>query len=125
MALGTAALLESLNIDAAELGGRAEELRRDGQTVMMVAIDGKPAGLIAVVDPIKTSTAEAVRALQADGMRIVMLTGDSRHHGGRRWRASLGIDDVRAEVLPDQKADEVKRLQAQGRVVAMAGDGDQ
>ncbi len=122
VALGTAALLESLNIDAAELGGRAEELRRDGQTVMMVAIDGKPAGLIAVMDPIKSSTAEAVRALQADGVRIVMLTGDSATTAAAVAR-KLGLNDVRAEVLPDQKADEVKRLQAQGFVVAMAGDG--
>ena len=122
VALGTAALLQSLNIDAADLAARAEELRRDGQTVMIAAVDGTPAGLIAVADPIKDSTLEAVRALQADGVRIVMLTGDSATTAAAVAR-KLGINEVRAEVLPDQKADEVKRLQAQGLVVAMAGDG--
>ena len=120
--MGTLALLQSLNVDAAELGARAEELRRDGQTVMIVAVDGTPAGLIAVADPIKASTPEAVRALQADGVRIVMLTGDSATTAAAVAR-KLGLNEVRAEVLPDQKADEVKRLQAQGLVVAMAGDG--
>jgi len=122
VALGTAALLQSINIDAADLAARAEELRRDGQTVMIAAVDGTPAGLIAVADPIKDSTLEAVRALQADGVRIVMLTGDSATTAAAVAR-KLGINEVRAEVLPDQKADEVKRLQAQGLVVAMAGDG--
>ena len=122
VALGTAALLQSLNIDAADLAAGAEELRRDGQTVMIAAVDGTPAGLIAVADPIKDSTLEAVRALQADGVRIVMLTGDSATTAAAVAR-KLGINEVRAEVLPDQKADEVKRLQAQGLVVAMAGDG--
>jgi Cu+-exporting ATPase len=122
VALGTAALLKSLNIDAAALVARAEELRRDGHTVMMVAVDRAPAGLIAVADPIKQSTPEAVRALRADGVRIVMLTGDSVTTAAAVAR-KLGIDEVRAEVLPDQKANEVKRLQEQGSVVAMAGDG--
>jgi P-type Cu+ transporter len=122
VALGTQALLDSLNVDAAQLAGRAEELRRDGQTVMMIAVDAKAAGLIAVVDPIKSSTVEAVRMLQADGVRIVMLTGDSATTAAAVAR-KLGLNEVRAEVLPDQKADEVKRLQAQGLVVAMAGDG--
>jgi len=122
VALGTASLLESLQIDAAPLAGRAEEMRRDGQTVMLVAVDGKPAGLIAVADPIKSSTAEAVRALQADGVRIVMLTGDSATTAAAVAR-KLEINEVRAEVMPEQKASEVKRLQEQGLVVAMAGDG--
>ena len=122
VALGTAALLKSLNIDADGLAARAEELRRDGHTVMMVAVDGAPAGLIAVADPIKQSTPEAVRALQADGVQIVMLTGDSATTAAAVAR-KLGIDEVRAEVLPDQKANEVKRLQEHGLVVAMAGDG--
>ncbi|HXR34720.1 MAG TPA: HAD-IC family P-type ATPase, partial [Candidatus Binataceae bacterium] len=117
-----ASLLESLQIDAAPLAGRAEEMRRDGQTVMLVAVDGKPAGLIAVADPIKSSTAEAVRALQADGVRIVMLTGDSATTAAAVAR-KLEINEVRAEVMPEQKASEVKRLQEQGLVVAMAGDG--
>jgi P-type Cu+ transporter len=122
VALGTAALLQSLNVEAAELAARAEELRRDGQTVMIAAVDGKPAGLLAVADPIKASTPEAVRALRADGVWIVMLTGDSATTAAAVAR-KLGIDEVRAEVLPDQKANEVKRLQDQGLVVAMAGDG--
>ncbi|HZY59624.1 MAG TPA: copper-translocating P-type ATPase, partial [Candidatus Binataceae bacterium] len=122
VALGTAGLLESLRIDATQLTARAEELRRDGQTVMMIAVDGKPAGLLAVADPIKASTPEAVRALAADGVRIVMLTGDSATTAAAVAR-KLGIAEVRAEVLPEQKAEEVKRLQAQGLVVAMAGDG--
>ncbi len=122
VALGTVALLKSLNIDPDALAVRAEALRRDGHTVMMVAVDGAPAGLIAVIDPIKQSTPEAVRALQADGVRIVMLTGDSATTAAAVAR-KLGIDEVRAEVLPDRKANEVKRLQEQGLVVAMAGDG--
>ncbi len=122
VAVGTAALLKALDIDAAALDKRAEELRREGNTVMMIALDGAPAGLIAVADPIKASTPEAVRALRADGVRIVMLTGDSATTAAAVAR-KLGIDEVRAEVLPDQKALEVKKLQEQGLVVAMAGDG--
>jgi Cu+-exporting ATPase len=109
-------------VDAPELRSRAEELRRDGQTVMFVAVDGKPAGLIGVTDPIKESAAEAIRQLHDDGLRIVMLTGDSATTAQAVAR-KLGIDDVIAEVLPDQKADAVTRLQQEGRVVAMAGDG--
>jgi len=122
VALGTAVLLRSLNVDTNSLAARAEELRRDGQTVMMIAVDGAPAGLIAVIDPVKQSTPEAVRALRADGVRIVMLTGDSATTAAAVAR-KLGIEEVRAEVLPDQKANEVKRLQEQGLIVAMAGDG--
>jgi len=101
---------------------QAEALRAEGQTVMFVAIDGRLAGLIGVADPIKASTPEAIDALHREGIRIVMLTGDSRTTAEAVAR-TLKIDDVVAEVLPDQKVDVVKRLQAEGRFVAMAGDG--
>ena len=120
--LGNRALMDMFGIDIGELAVRAEELRGDGQTAMFVAIDGKLAGLVGVADPIKASTPEAIAALHAAGVRIVMLTGDSETTA-RAVAKKLGIDELRAEVLPDQKADEVKRLQAQGRFVAMAGDG--
>jgi Cu+-exporting ATPase len=122
VALGNHALMEGLGVDAAPLAARAEELRRDGQTVMLVSIDGKLAGLLGVADPIKSSTPEAIESLHREGVRIVMLTGDSRTTAqavGQR----LGIDEVIAEVLPDQKAEKVRQLQAEGRIVAMAGDG--
>jgi Cu+-exporting ATPase len=105
-----------------EFAARANELRRDGQTVVLVSIDGRPAGLLGVADPIRTSTAEAIQLLHQDRIRIVMLTGDNRATAevvGRK----LGIDEIEADVLPDQKAAVIKRLQGQGRVVAMAGDG--
>ena len=120
--LGNRALMEALGVDATHLAERAESLRADGQTVMFVAVDGRAAGLIGVADPIKESTPEAIQALHADGIRIVMMTGDSRTTA-QAVAKKLGIDDVMAEVLPDQKADKVKELQRQGRVVAMAGDG--
>jgi Cu+-exporting ATPase len=120
--LGNRALMDMFGVEVGELADRAEALRNDGQTVMFVAIDGKPAGLVGVADPIKTSTPDALAALHAAGVRIVMLTGDSATTA-RAVASKLGIDELRAEVLPDQKADEVKRLQAQGRFVAMAGDG--
>ena len=101
---------------------RATDLRREGQTVIFVAVDGRPAGLLGVADPIKSSTPEAIRALHEEGVRIVMLTGDSRATAEAVAR-KLGIDDFEADVLPDRKSEVVKRLQAQGRVVAMAGDG--
>ncbi len=122
VALGTRRLLEELAIDPGPLAERAEALRRDGQTVMFVALDGQAAGLLGVVDPIKATTADAIRMLRDDGVRIVILTGDSRTTAGAVARA-LGIGEVEAEVLPEQKSDVVRRLQAQGRVVAMAGDG--
>ena len=122
VALGNPALMESLGVDATQLFERAEALRGDGQTVMYVAVDRRPAGLVGVADPIKASTPEAISALHAEGIRIVMLTGDSRTTA-RAVANKLGIDEVMAEVLPDQKADRVKALQAEGRVVAMAGDG--
>jgi Cu+-exporting ATPase len=122
VALGNLALLQQLHVDPGPLAARAEELRADGQTVMFVAVDGQPAGLLAVADPIKSTTVEAIRQLHAEGLKIVMLTGDHRTTAQAVARR-LGIDDVVADVLPDQKADAVKRLQADGRFVAMAGDG--
>lgn len=122
VALGNIALMQRLSVDVAHMSRRAEELRTDGQTVMFVAVDGKLAGLIGVADPIKDSTPEAIRSLHRQGMRIVMMTGDSMTTA-QAVAAKLDIDDVIAEVLPDQKADKVKALQSEGRVVAMAGDG--
>jgi Cu+-exporting ATPase len=120
--LGNRAMMELSGIDIGDLATRAEDLRGDGQTVMFVAIDGKLAGLLGVADPIKASTPEAIAVLHAAGIRIVMLTGDNETTA-KTVANKLGIDELRAEVLPDQKADEIKRLQAQGRFVAMAGDG--
>jgi Cu+-exporting ATPase len=122
VALGNAALMRELGADAGPLAAKAEELRAEGQTVMFVAVGGEVAGLVGVADPIKPTTAEAIHALHADGIRVVMVTGDSRVTAEAVAR-TLGIDEVVAEVLPDQKVDAVKRLQAAGRVVAMAGDG--
>jgi Cu+-exporting ATPase len=122
LALGNIKLLESLGIAAGELSQQGETLRADGQTVMFLAIDGKAAGLIGVADPIKETTLEAIRDLHAEGVQVVMLTGDSRTTAEAVAR-HLGIDGVQAEVLPDQKAAVVKQLQAEGRIVAMAGDG--
>ncbi len=122
VALGNGALMESLGVEAGPLAARAEELRRDGQTVMLVSIGGKLAGLLGVADPIKESTAEAIESLHREGVRIVMLTGDSRTTA-QAVGQKLGIDELMAEVLPDQKAEKVKQLQAEGRIVAMAGDG--
>jgi Cu+-exporting ATPase len=119
VAVGNEQLFEDLGIPAPS---GAEELRREGQTVMLVAIDGKPAGLVGVADPIKPSSVEAIRELRAQGIRIVMLTGDSRTTAEAVAR-QLGIDEFEAEVLPDKKVEVVKRLQAEGRIVAMAGDG--
>jgi Cu+-exporting ATPase len=122
VALGNQALFAELAIDLGSATEQAEELRREGQTVMFVAIDHRPAGLLGVADPIKESTYEAVRMLHEEGMRLVMLTGDSRTTAEAVAR-KLGIDTVEAEVLPEQKSESVKRLQAEGRMVAMAGDG--
>ena len=120
--LGNAAQLADARIEAGALAVKAEEMRAGGQTVMFASVDGALAGLIAVADPIKTTTAEAVRQLQQDGLRLVMLTGDSKTTAEAVAR-QLGIDEVIAGVLPDQKAEKIKQLQAAGRVVAMAGDG--
>jgi Cu+-exporting ATPase len=123
VAVGNERLLEELRISTGDdLRRRGEELRRDGQTVIYVAMDGKVAGVLGVADPIKPSTPEAIRALHEQGVRIVMLTGDSRATAEAVAR-KLGIDQFEAEVLPERKCEAVKRLQAQGRVVAMAGDG--
>ena len=122
VALGNARLMDDLGAATDALAGRAEELRGEGQTVVFVAVDGATAGLIGVADPIKDSTPEALRLLHDDGVSIVMLTGDHRVTAEAVARR-LGIDDVEAEVLPDQKSAVVKRLQEAGRIVAMAGDG--
>jgi Cu+-exporting ATPase len=122
IAIGNARLIDDLGADAGALMSRAEELRREGQTVMFVAIDGQPAGLLGVADPIKQSTPEAITLLHQAGLRIVMATGDSRATAQAVAR-KLGIDEVEAEVLPEHKIETVKRLQAEGRIVAMAGDG--
>jgi Cu+-exporting ATPase len=122
VSLGNPALMTQLGIELGELAQQAETLRTEGQTVMFVAVDGKSAGLIGVADPIKDSTPEAIRALHLEGIRVVMLTGDSRTTA-QAVAGKLEIDDVIAEVLPDQKVDVVKRLQSEGRFVAMAGDG--
>jgi P-type Cu+ transporter len=122
VALGNRALLEELHVDAGDLPEKAEALRREGQTVMFVAVNGRAAGLVGVADPIKASAAEAIDLLHREGMRLMMLTGDSRTTADAVAR-KLGIDAVEAEVLPEQKGEIVKRLQAEGHVVAMAGDG--
>jgi Cu+-exporting ATPase len=122
VALGNPMLLEQLGIEAGQLLDQAEQLRRDGQTVVFLAVDGQAAGLLGVADPVKPSTPEAIRMLREDGVRIVMVTGDSRTTAQAVARR-LGIDQVEAEVLPDQKGEVVKRLQGEGRIVAMAGDG--
>ena len=122
VALGNRQMLEALGVPLASLAAEAESLRREGQTVVFLAVDGRAAGLIGVADPIKASTPEAMELLRREGVRIAMLTGDSRATAEAVARA-LGIDEVEAEVLPDQKVEVVRRLQAAGRVVAMAGDG--
>jgi Cu+-exporting ATPase len=122
VALGNRRLLDELGVDPGPLAARADELRGEGQTVMFVVIDGQPAGIVGVADPIKASTAEAIALLHEEGVRIVMLTGDSRRTA-EAVAKKLGIDEIEAEVLPEQKADRVQALQAAGRVVAMAGDG--
>jgi Cu+-exporting ATPase len=122
VALGNLKLFEELHLDARELPARAETLRGDGQTVMLLAIDGKAAGLIGVADPVKASTPDAIRALHDEGVQVIMLTGDNRITA-EAVAKKLGIDRIEAEVLPEQKASIVKQLQAQGRFVAMAGDG--
>ncbi len=122
VALGNRAMMASLEVDAGPLRARAEALRGEGQTVMFVAIDGALAGLIGVADPIKATTPEAIAALHGEGLRVVMLTGDSQTTA-QAVAAKLGIDEVIAGVLPDEKAAKITALQQEGRVVAMAGDG--
>jgi len=120
--LGNRKLLEDIGIDPGALSQEAEAMRTEGQTVMFIAIDGKAAGLLGVADPIKETTPEAIKALHKEGIKIVMLTGDNRTTA-EAVSKKLALDDVIAEVLPNQKADVIKRLQNEGRIVAMAGDG--
>ena len=122
VSLGNRALLNDLRIDPGELATKAESLRAEGQTVMFVVVDNKAAGLVGVADPIKESTPEAIRQLHEEGIRIIMLTGDSRTTA-EAVAKKLNIDEVVAEVLPNQKVEVVKKFQAEGRFVAMAGDG--
>jgi Cu+-exporting ATPase len=120
--LGNASLMADRGIDTSGLDQSAEALRREGATAMFVAVDGRAAGLVAVADPIKETTPSALQALKAEGIRVVMLTGDNRTTAEAVAR-KLGIEDVEADVLPDHKNEVVRRLREQGRVVAMAGDG--
>jgi Cu+-exporting ATPase len=122
VAVGTVPFLNELNVQTAPLMVQAEPLRQEGQTVMFAAIDGKPAGLLGVADPVKASTPEAIDLLHQEGLRLVMLTGDNRTTAEAVARR-LQIDEVQADVLPEQKAAVIKRFQAEGHVVAMAGDG--
>ncbi|TNE88856.1 MAG: heavy metal translocating P-type ATPase, partial [Deltaproteobacteria bacterium] len=122
VALGNRAMMESLGLDPTSLDERSEALRSEGQTVMYVAVDAALAGLIGVSDPIKESTPEAIRALHGEGLHIVMLTGDSETTA-KAVASKLGIDEVIAGVLPEEKAAKVASLTAEGRTVAMAGDG--
>jgi Cu+-exporting ATPase len=120
--LGNAALLASLGIETGSMNDEAERLRGDGATVINIAVDGKLAGLFAIADPVKQSTPAALKALTAEGIKVIMLTGDNRTTAKAIAR-KLGITDVEAEVLPDQKSAVVTKLQKAGRIVAMAGDG--
>ena len=122
VALGNRAMLDDLGVHAYELAERAEQYRKDGQTVMFVVVDGEGAGILGVADPIKESTPPAIRQLHEQQIRVVMLTGDNRTTA-ESVAQQLGIDEVVAEVLPNQKAEAVKRFQSEGRRVAMAGDG--
>ncbi len=122
VAIGNGRMLDALGLEPGDLADRAEALREEGATVMFVALDGAVAGLISVADPIKATTPDAIRALRADGLRIVMATGDNRTTAEAVARR-LGIDDVEADVLPADKSRTIERLQAAGAKVAMAGDG--
>ena len=122
VALGNAALMLDREIDIGELAARADSLRKTGATALFVAVDGKPAGILAIADPIKPTTRAALDSLRADGVHILMLTGDNRATA-QAVADQLGIDDVRADVLPQDKHEIVKALRASGKVVAMAGDG--
>jgi Cu+-exporting ATPase len=122
VALGNARFLNEMRIDTSALASQAERLRGDGATAIFLAADGKAAGVIAIADPIKETTPDALKALAADGIRVVMLTGDNRTTAQAVARR-LGIAEVEAEVLPDQKSAVVEKLRREGRTVAMAGDG--
>ena len=122
VALGNARLLADLGIAPGDLAEQAEAQRQHGATALFLCVDGQPGGVIAIADPIKSSTADALLRLRADGIRIVMLTGDNRTTATAVARG-LGIDDVQAEVLPEDKHRIVRDLRAAGKIVAMAGDG--
>jgi Cu+-exporting ATPase len=122
VALGNLSFLQSLGVDAGTLSSLADTHRAEGQTVVFVVIDGKPGGVLGVADPVKKTANQAISELHAEGIRVVMLTGDNRTTAEAVAR-KLKIDQVIAEVLPDQKAAVVKTLQSEGRKVAMAGDG--
>jgi Cu+-exporting ATPase len=122
VALGNVKLLEELNIEAGTLAEKADALRHEGQTVMLVAVDGEAAGLVAVADPVKGTTPSAIQRLHEDGIRVVMMTGDNQTTA-EAVAKKLDIDEVMPDVLPDQKAEKVKELQGEGSFVAMAGDG--
>ncbi len=122
VALGNAGLLQMQNIKTEDLSAQADKYRAEGQTVMLIAIDEKAAGLVGVADPIKETTAQAIADLHAEGINVVMLTGDSKITA-QAVATKLNIDQLQAEVLPEQKAEVVKRLQSEGHIVAMAGDG--
>jgi len=122
VAIGNQKLMADLSIPTSTLDERAEAMRKDGQTVMFVAADGKLAGLLAVADPIRETTPEAISKLHEEGLKVIMLTGDNRSTADAVARR-LSLDQVIAEILPEEKSAEVKRLQEEGRMVAMAGDG--
>ncbi|PSC02549.1 haloacid dehalogenase, partial [Alsobacter soli] len=122
VALGNARFLAERGVDVGPLAARAEELRQDGATAIFVGVDGKAAGILAIADPVKATTAGALKALRDEGVRVVMLTGDNRTTAQAVARR-LGIPDIEAEVLPEQKSAVVEKLKREGRVVAMAGDG--
>ena len=122
IAVGNEGLMERLGVDITVLMAEADEMRASGQTVMFVAVDGEPGGLLGVTDPIKKSSPEAVEGLHREGLRVIMLTGDTKKTA-EAVAGRLGLDDVVAGVLPEQKAEVVQALQAKGHVVAMAGDG--
>jgi P-type Cu+ transporter len=122
VALGNSKFLAELGVATGALEGEADRLRRDGATVIFAAVGGKVAGILAIADPIKATTPEALKALAADGMRVVMLTGDNRATAEAVARR-LGISEIEAEVLPGEKRAVIDKLRKQGRVVAMAGDG--
>jgi Cu+-exporting ATPase len=120
--VGTSRLMQAIAVDAAPLAGRASELEEEGKTVLFVGVDGRAAGLIALSDVAKPEAAEVMRRLKQMGLGVVMITGDNARTA-RAIGAAVGIDDVRAEVLPDRKAEAVKALQSDGGRVAMIGDG--
>jgi Cu+-exporting ATPase len=122
LAVGNAALLQALAIESADVQSQAESLRSEGQTMMFVVVNGQIAGLIGVTDPIKASTVEAIESLHREKIRIVMLTGDNRVTAGA-VAGKLGIDEIKAEVLPAEKGEIVKDLRGENHIVAMAGDG--